>query len=59
VGQADADTRQFSDEATLTPSNLGLSLAAFELGPADADNHRQHVAIELRQLMDGNVTSLP
>jgi hypothetical protein len=25
-------TRQFSDEATLTPSNLGLSLAAFELG---------------------------
>jgi hypothetical protein len=25
-------TRQFSDESTLTPSNLGLSLAAFELG---------------------------
>src|SRR4051812_1396971 len=25
-------TRQFSDEATLVPSNLGLSLAAFELG---------------------------
>ena len=25
-------TRQFSDEAALTPSNLGLSLAAFELG---------------------------
>jgi hypothetical protein len=25
-------TRQYSDEATLTPSNLGLSLAAFELG---------------------------
>jgi hypothetical protein len=25
-------TRQFSDEASLTPSNLGLSLAAFELG---------------------------
>src|SRR4029434_9337472 len=25
-------TRQFSDEATWTPSNLGLSLAAFELG---------------------------
>ena len=25
-------TRQFSDEATLTPSNLGLALAAFELG---------------------------
>ncbi len=25
-------TRQFSDENTLTPSNLGLSLAAFELG---------------------------
>jgi hypothetical protein len=25
-------TRQFSDEATLTPSNLGPSLAAFELG---------------------------
>jgi len=25
-------TRQYSDEATLTPSNLGLALAAFELG---------------------------
>ena len=25
-------TRQFSDESTLTPSNLGLALAAFELG---------------------------
>ena len=25
-------TRQFSDETSLTPSNLGLSLAAFELG---------------------------
>jgi hypothetical protein len=25
-------TRQFSDEVSLTPSNLGLSLAAFELG---------------------------
>src|SRR6185369_17436822 len=25
-------TRQFSDESTLTPSSLGLSLAAFELG---------------------------
>jgi hypothetical protein len=25
-------TRQFSDESSLTPSNLGLSLAAFELG---------------------------
>jgi hypothetical protein len=25
-------TRQYSDESTLTPSNLGLSLAAFELG---------------------------
>src|SRR6185503_19062055 len=25
-------TRQFSDESALTPSNLGLSLAAFELG---------------------------
>jgi hypothetical protein len=25
-------TRQYSDEATLTPSSLGLSLAAFELG---------------------------
>jgi hypothetical protein len=25
-------TRQFSDESTLTPSNLGLTLAAFELG---------------------------
>ncbi len=25
-------TRQYSDEASLTPSNLGLSLAAFELG---------------------------
>jgi hypothetical protein len=25
-------TRQFSDEATLVPSNLGLSLAAFQLG---------------------------
>ena len=25
-------TRQYSDESTLTPSNLGLALAAFELG---------------------------
>jgi Carboxypeptidase regulatory-like domain len=25
-------TRQFSDESTLTPSNLGLALAAFQLG---------------------------
>ena len=25
-------TRQFSDESSLTPSNLGLALAAFELG---------------------------
>ena len=46
-------TRQFSDESTLTPSNLGLSLAAFELGLPTSASINDTLPSTLQQLLDG------
>ena len=48
-------TRQFSDESSLTPSNLGLALAAFELGLPTSASINDEATIELQQLLDGGV----
>ena len=48
-------TRQYSERVALTPSNLGLSLAAFELGLPTSASINDELPSSVQQLLDGGI----